>query len=204
MIYSVNNKPLVLIESDADNFLESVGVRLYEDEISINGTLYEGVYGESILAENGIFLYEDGIVLEGEAAKKVTIQDYKARKEKEEIDDYKKYKNHQKNATRRRDTGFYVMSDMNPNYKNRYSDSNHNKTLRSDSARNKKVDAIIDKELSRRKQIIVGSDGKYDQRKSYARLSRNKDSAASALHRNMRRHPEQYIESTIFSDIEII
>lgn len=199
MIYSVNNKPLVLTEDAADEFLESIGVELFEDEISINGTLYEGAYGESILEANGIFLYEDGIVLEGEEAEK-----YKARKEKEEIDDYKKHKNYQKNATRRRDTGSYVMSNMNPNYKNRYSDPNYKKTLRSDSARSKKVDAIIDKELSRRKQITVGSDGKYDQRKSYARLNKNKDSAANTLNRHMRRHPEQYMESTIFSDIEII
>ena len=65
MIYRENNNPLVLTEDAADAFLESVGVRLFEDEISINGTLYEGSYGESILEENGIFLYEDGIVLEG-------------------------------------------------------------------------------------------------------------------------------------------
>lgn len=65
MIYRANNNPLVLTEDAADAFLESVGVKLYEDEISINGTLYEGAYGESILEANGIFLYEDGIVLEG-------------------------------------------------------------------------------------------------------------------------------------------
>ena len=68
MIYSPNNKPLVLIEEAADEFLEAVGVELFEDEISINGTLYEGAYGESILEANGIFLYEDGIVLEGKQA----------------------------------------------------------------------------------------------------------------------------------------
>ena len=78
MIYSPNNRPLVLVEAAADSFLESVGVKLYDNEISINGTLYEGSYGESILADNGIFLYEDGIVLEGEQA-----EDYKARKAKE-------------------------------------------------------------------------------------------------------------------------
>ena len=75
MIYSVNNEHLVLVEAAADSFLESVGVKLYDNEISINGTLYEGTYGESILAENGIFLYEDGIVLEGKQA-----EEYKARK----------------------------------------------------------------------------------------------------------------------------
>lgn len=85
MIYS-NNKPLVLTESTADEFLESVGVELFDDEISINGTIYEGTYGESILEENGIFLYEDCIVLEGEAAKKVTMQDYISRKAKEKAD----------------------------------------------------------------------------------------------------------------------
>ena len=64
-IYKANNEPLVLTESDADAFLESVGVKLFEDTIAINGTVYEGTYGESILESNGIFLYEDGIVLEG-------------------------------------------------------------------------------------------------------------------------------------------
>ena len=77
MIYRANNNPLVLTEDTADAFLESVGVRLFEDEISINGTLYEGSYGESILEANGIFLYDDGIVLEGEQA-----EQYKARKAK--------------------------------------------------------------------------------------------------------------------------
>ena len=71
MIYSNNNKPLVLTESDADAFLESVGVELFEDSIAIDGTLYEGTYGEEILEANGIFLYEDGIVLEGELANNV-------------------------------------------------------------------------------------------------------------------------------------
>ena len=65
MIYSPNNKPLVLTKDAADAFLESVGVKLFEDTISIDGVMYEGSYGESILEENGIFLYEDGIVLEG-------------------------------------------------------------------------------------------------------------------------------------------
>ena len=81
MIYSINNEPLVLTEDAADAFLESVGVELYDDEISINGTLYEGSYGESILESNGIFLYEDGIVLEGKQA-----EEYKARKAKEKED----------------------------------------------------------------------------------------------------------------------
>ena len=70
-IYKQNIDTIALTESDADAFLESVGVELFEDSIAINGTLYEGTYGESILEENGIFLYEDGIVLEGELANNV-------------------------------------------------------------------------------------------------------------------------------------
>ena len=88
MIYSTNNKPLVLTEDAADEFLEAVGVKLYEDEISINGTLYEGSYGESILEANGIFLYEDGIVLEGQYADAFNDwnKDRKHNKYKKEID----------------------------------------------------------------------------------------------------------------------
>ena len=86
MIYIANNNPLVLTEADADSFLESVGVELFDDEIAINGTIYEGAHGEFILEGNGIFLYEDCIVLEGEAAKKVTKQDYMSRKAKEKAD----------------------------------------------------------------------------------------------------------------------
>ena len=62
-IYKQNIDPIALTEADADAFLESVGVELFEDSIAIDGTLYEGTYGESILEANGIFLYEDGIVL---------------------------------------------------------------------------------------------------------------------------------------------
>ena len=69
---------VILTNNDADNFLESVGVELFEDSIAIDGTLYEGAYGESILEANGIFLYEDGIVLEGKQAR-----DYRIRKEDE-------------------------------------------------------------------------------------------------------------------------
>ena len=97
MIYSPNNEPLVLTEDAADAFLESVGVKLFEDTIYIDGVMYEGSYGESILEANGIFLYEDCIVLEGEAAKKVTLQDYKARKAKEKEDrdrEHNKYFKH--------------------------------------------------------------------------------------------------------------
>ena len=73
--------PITLTEADADSFLESVGIQLYEDKISINGTLYEGSYGEEILNENGIFLYEDGIVLEGKQA-----EEYKRKKFDELLD----------------------------------------------------------------------------------------------------------------------
>ena len=76
-IYNIT-EPITLTESDADAFLESVGVELFKDSIAIDGTLYDGAYGESILEANGIFLYEDGIVLEGKRAR-----DYRIRKEDE-------------------------------------------------------------------------------------------------------------------------
>ena len=78
MIYSTNNKPLVLVEAAADGFLMDMDIALYEDTIMIEGEEYEGSYGESILEANGIFLYEDGIVLEGKQA-----EEYRARKAEE-------------------------------------------------------------------------------------------------------------------------
>lgn len=211
MIYSPNNnEPLVLVEAAADSFLESVGVKLYDDEISINGTLYEGVYGESILAENGIFLYEDGIVLEGEYAEK-----YRERKEEEENKLYKGFRAEKKNAERRRhDTGTRVMSKQNPNYSKRYSDRKYNQILKADAKRDRKVDDIIERELSRRRGLTINHDtGMYynaGDKKEYNNLNKNIDSAANALSRNLRKQEKKYAKttvqhnSTIFSDIEII
>ena len=84
MIYSINESTNTYIEAvalfgkDADEFLESVEVALYEDTVAIGENVYDGADAEEFLAENGIFLYEDHIVLEGQQA-----EEYKARKEHE-------------------------------------------------------------------------------------------------------------------------
>lgn len=213
MIYSPNNnEPLVLVEADADSFLESVGVKLYDNEISINGTLYEGSYGESILAENGIFLYEDGIVLEGKQA-----EEYKARKAKERVDKNKTEldrANHRyapvgswdnknggyKNAP----TGWKNRKGLNPNYSSTGADKEEKMHNRADRILNKdeyKKSSYADPE-NRVDPSKYSSGHKSIKPKGYAGTQR--DFKRDALMRHMRRHPKQYKESTIFSNIEII
>ena len=207
MIYSPNNKPLVLVEADADAFLESVGVKLYDNEISINGTLYEGSYGESILAENGIFLYEDGIVLEGKQA-----DEYKARKKKEQMDIDKKDRDREKRRTLagNKDRGVY------------WTGSDFRLGSKDDDARSKKVDEMIDKERDSRsyehkRAFDIAYNKKFNDSKANekSRITgdnsmnfdvSNTSNARDALNRHMRRHPNQYAknESTIFSNVEII
>ena len=268
MIYSVNNEPLVLTEDAADEFLESVGVELFEDEIGIDGTLYEGSYGEEILAEHGIFLYEDGIVLEGKQA-----EEYKARKAKEKADredaeDAHKTRRYaltgSKGDTIRFGTPTGAKKTYNPfiNKKDTFYRGNGNRNEyilidKDDIDRGKKADSIVDNEQNKRyreykkaytrydnfdklssaqrkndneharntKGIIAGRtanktrnnnrdalesryqkyskdvDSAYDH---LNRVKRNRFEALDAADRHIRRHPKQYKESTIFSDIEII
>ena len=210
MIYRANNEPLVLTESDADSFLESVGVELYEDSIAIDGTLYEGTYGESILEANGIFLYEDGIVLEGKQA-----EEYKARKANEKAD--------KSNKQLVRDIGRYAFS---------YPVGNRNRgnLINDDYKRGKAADKMVDAELDKRRSKV---DDAYKRYGHYIKLTPNhaisrkafdlidkperdlfnaekgEDYAKDAANRHMRRHPKQYAkkstnESTIFSSIEMI
>ena len=64
-------EPVILRGAEADAYLESVGVVMYNDHITINEMSMDGITGEKILAENGITLNEDHIVLEGERAEQV-------------------------------------------------------------------------------------------------------------------------------------
>ena len=92
MIYSVNESSNVYTESvalfgqDADEFLESVEVALYENTVAIGENTYDGADAEAFLAENGIHLYEDHIVLEGKQA-----EEYLERKQKEFDANMRKY-----------------------------------------------------------------------------------------------------------------
>lgn len=68
---ATNNETIILRGAEADAYLESVGVVMYNDHITINEMSMDGITGEKILAENGITLNEDHIVLEGERAEAV-------------------------------------------------------------------------------------------------------------------------------------
>ena len=70
---------VILCGTEADSFLESYGITLFSDAVVIGEMVMDGITGENILAENGITLNEDHIVLEGKQA-----EEYKARKAKEE------------------------------------------------------------------------------------------------------------------------
>lgn len=81
MIYG-DNSSIKLYGKVADNFLEEVGVDIFDDgDIAIGESIFDLSTGCDILEENGIVLCEDCIVLESEAAEK-----YKARKAKEKAD----------------------------------------------------------------------------------------------------------------------
>lgn len=223
MIYSPNTEPLVLTESDADYFLESVGVELFEDSIGIDGTLYEGAYGESILAENGIFLYEDGIIVEGKQK-----DEYLARKAKEKAD---KDKAELERYKRRYSSGHIAGTNANKiDYMDpiRVIDSNRmysrevkNRMKKAGSeivnARKKiKNNEFTDKDKTR---LIDAAKNLHNAaRQSGTKFHLSSDAikmtkeptkagmnkATDPINRHMRRHPKQYNESTIFSDIDII
>ena len=86
MIYG-NNNSVRLYGKVADNFLESVGVSIFDDgDIAIGESIFDLSTACDILEENGVILCEDCIVLEGEQA-----EEYKARKAKEKADAKKAY-----------------------------------------------------------------------------------------------------------------
>lgn len=205
MIYSVNNEPLVLTETDADNFLESVGIELFETTLSINGVMYNGTYGESILAENGIFLYEDGIVLEGPEADK-----YRARKAEER--QFAKIKDEfLKNNHRRRvnansdhaslDRATYKVASELSNRHNSAADA-YQKAIKyyRDELRGKN-------DGSKSGKLNADFDTKHAH---HHRLKDNVGSAIDAAYRKQRREEKKKKnsstvgESTIFANIEII
>lgn len=88
MIYSIN-KSITLYGEAADDFLDSVGVELYEEHVVIGENVYIGADGEAILNENGVYLYKDHIVLEGQQAEehlKKQMDDYNKNNEEDERD----------------------------------------------------------------------------------------------------------------------
>ena len=83
---------IILTEADADEFLESIGIALYENTMTIGESVVFGADGQDALQEHGIFLYEDCIMLEGEQA-----EAYKAKKAKEKEEESKKYDKYDNN-----------------------------------------------------------------------------------------------------------
>ena len=204
-IYKQNIDPIALTEVDADAFLESVGVELYKDSIAIDGTLYEGAYGEEVLAENGIFLYEDGIVLEGKQA-----EEYKARKAKEKEDrdrervigstrELNKYASRKTNP--QHDESYRFATDAIGKRKKEFFDAVEKMGNYSDLTKNRRDN------ISRNRNSELTSDA-IDKGKHYTNAMHKNHIIADTYGRHMRRHPKQYAkpknESTIFSDIEII
>lgn len=63
----------ILRGKEADSFLESNNIIIYNDYISINGNKMDGFEAQTKLAENGIILNDDHIVLEGKYAEDYNV-----------------------------------------------------------------------------------------------------------------------------------
>ena len=189
MIYSINESKsivdrIALFGEEADNFLESVEVALYEDTVAIGENVYDGAEAEEFLAENGIHLYEDHIVLEGKQA-----EEYKARKEKEKKDKDDKENERLKN---RYDYDGNWFSP--PGVKERR-DENGNRVPNNRDAKTKRT-TLSAKDYERDKKAMKVLKDEVDRRGG---VEFNKFTyATDATNRHIRRHPKQYKESTIF------
>lgn len=197
MIYG-NNNSVRLYGKVADNFLESVGVSIFDDgDIAIGESIYDLSTACDILEENGVILCEDCIVLEGKQA-----EEYKARKAKEK-DDHDSALN--KQALRRYPSPANNWED---NYGNKYKKSPTTKKLAKaalngdDAAMDKWDDRYRDDQRRMSKASSIGNKDYYSGKR---KMNGEENARANdAINRHIRRHPKQYKESTIFSDIEII
>ena len=205
MIYTPNIEPLVLTEADADSFLESVGIELFETTLSINGVMYNGTYGESILAKNGIFLYEDGIILEGPEADK-----YRARKAEEQRIAKSKDESLKDNHRRRINANSDHASLDRATYKVASELSNrHNSAA---DAYQKVIKYYRDELRGKNDGSEYGKlDADFERKRAHRRrLEDNVGSAVDAAYRKQRREEKKkknsstVKESTIFDNVEII
>ena len=153
------------------------------------------LYGEAaddFLYESGITLYEDCIVLEGEQAEEYKRRkaEEKARKEKEEEErDHRRYDN---------DRYGNKYTSSNPNYKKIIRDA-----LNGDDKASDRWDEMRTNDDRRM------DDAAYKANKQYYNGSRPMNSkenryAIDATNKHMRRHPEQYKESSIFDGVEFV
>lgn len=231
MIYS-NTTPLYLVESDADEFLDSIGVELYDDSVAIGEHVFDGAYAEEILAENGIYLYEEGIVLEGKQA-----DEYRARKAKEAEDEARKYDKYDNKGLTKNAPNFLKGSRARSNVGNKSSlkqgIKNASNTKTEDRIRRMHAEEIVERDRLNRshdysgKGLRVSKDekGRVKSVSTDTRYSPNSrgnyysdrfcdeekgrriahNAARDAANRHLRRHTKYVKESAgIFESVEII
>ena len=195
MIYSVNESTvdrIALFEEEADMMLESVGVTLYNDVVAIGESVYDGADAEAFLAENGILLYEDHIVLEGQQAR-----DYKNRKQTERgIKGNENYKDYQR--TLERGTSPYATQLI------KHADSKGYIDTKQLKVKDKERFDKLAKEHEEKKYGPSSSSYSKRANREYNRRVANGENLSQhdfrkmqdASNRNERRHPKN--ESTIF------
>lgn len=203
MIYNIGST-IELVGQEADNFLEASGITICDDEIIIEDAVVEFDAAIEHLAENGISLYEDCIILEGKQA-----EEYKARKAKEKLDAeasdelrVRKRGNYQHSKDRA--LMGILNSEVKKNPKKLVGDvelDNMNSRAEKDAARGSSAwNRTVWDERNRRSKEY-GYSNNLERGNNILR-------ANDAANRHKRRHPKQYAkpknESTIFSDIDII
>lgn len=220
MIY---NESIILTEADADEFLESVGIELFENHVSIQGDTYSAIDGQSILKENGIILCENCIIIQ----ERVTSWDYDSYKtykygpsmeeerKKEECRYYGRYGNEREKGDNIIDPqkNFYYPHDKNQHYGSdrtvdrsrvlkqpNLSPKYKKDYLDKHSDIDNKAHNALDREITRRNYQRSNDDNSIvDIPYSYRPM------AADAKARHIRRHPKQYKESaSIFSSIKFV
>ena len=189
----------LLTEGDADEFLESIGVALYEDFVTIGEYSIPGVEAEGILEEYGIFLYEEGIIIEGQQA-----EEYKARKAREAEAESKKYDKYKGDTV----LGSRIGAGNKSNGIHPDGNGGFRIGTKDDNSRDSKSTGIVYKDLDRRRSDLLKSKTIEDFMKhasSVNNLGSNLHAAADATNRNIRRHPNQYKESCgIFSSVSFV
>lgn len=210
MIYGNNgttSTPVRLYGAVADNFLESVGVSIFNDgDIAIGESIFDLDTACDILEESGVILCEDCIVLEGKQA-----EEYKARKAKEKTDAEKAYRDRNINSTNNK---YDYGTTKGKNY------PKNNKYSLQDWDRADRADAMIEK--ARNKYAITHAihDGPFSNKDAKAKadkafhqyLRTHDDDVYRSAMRKLKRedkkkrsnNPTVQHNSTVFSDIEIV
>ena len=230
MIYK-NTTPIAIYGADADNFLESCGIELYEDSIAIGESMFDGHDGECLLNENGIFLYEDHIVLEGEQA-----EAYKVRKAKEKQAESDRWEGKYQQRMGSRSVNTRIVAKDRPHYAERswndddpeyYKDFtaksggvDHNRIRKSNLSPSQKINhaAVNHKKYADAHQTVTKIADKRAYENKWANDNQKVDPintkfktayAADSLARHERKQEKkdrskQYKEGTIFESVEFI